>query len=101
MSSYNETRWWSRWEVFHQIVQQFGDVHPFLQEQTELCTATRRKLLQILEDPTKSSRLQVELAAVIDAGEQFVKATHLLEGDDPLAMKCYEIVSNLFSGIHV
>ena len=26
MASYSETRWWSRWEVFHQVVQQFGDV---------------------------------------------------------------------------
>ena len=101
MASYSDTRWWSRWEVFHQIVQQFGDVHPFLQEQTELSTATRRKLLQILDDPVKSSRLQVELAAVIDAGEPFVKATYLLEGDGPLAPKCYEIVNNLFASIHV
>ena len=101
MASYSETRWWSRWEVFHQIVQQFGDVHPFLQEQTELSTTTRRKLLQILEDPVKSSQLQIELAAVIAAGEPFVKATYLLEGDGLLALKCYEIENNLFAGIHV
>ena len=49
----------------------------------------------------KMSRLKVELAAVIDAGEQFVKATYLLERDGPLALKCYEIVHNLFAGIHV
>lgn len=47
------------------------------------------------------SRLQVELAAVIDAGKQFLKATYRLEGDGPLALKCYEIVHNLFAGIHV
>jgi hypothetical protein len=55
MRSYCETRWWSRWEVFHQFVQQFGDVLPFLQEQTELSPATRKKLLQILADPIKNS----------------------------------------------
>ena len=76
-------------------MQKFGDVHPFLQEQTELSTTTRRKPLQILEDPVKRSRLQLELTAVIDASEPFVKATHLLEGDDPLALKCYEIVQNV------
>ena len=95
MASYSETRWWSRWEVLHQIVQQFGDVNPFLREQTEFSVATRRKLLQILEDPVKSSRL-------IDAGEPLiVKATYLLEGDGPLALICYEIVNNLFAGINV
>lgn len=57
--------------------------------------------MQILEDPVKMSRLQVQLAAVIDAGEQFVKATYLMEGDGPLALKCYEILHNLFAGIHV
>ena len=82
-------------------MQQFGDVLPFLQEQIELSSTTRRKLVQILEDPVKKSRLQVELAAVIDAGEPFVKATYVLEGDGPLALKCYEVVSRLFAGIHV
>ena len=101
MKSYCKTRWWSRWEVFHQVMQQFGDVLPFLQEQTELSPATRKKLLQILADPIKNSRLQVELAAVIDAGEPFVKATYVLEGDGPLALSCYEVVATLLAGIHV
>ena len=35
----------------HQVVQRFGDVLPFLQEQTELLPATRKKLVQILADP--------------------------------------------------
>ena len=25
MATYNETRWWSRWEVYHQVLVQFGD----------------------------------------------------------------------------
>lgn len=57
-------------------MQQFGDVHPFLQGKTDLSATTRRKPLQILEDPVKSSRLQVELSAVTDVGEPFVKATY-------------------------
>lgn len=32
MSSYSNTHWWSRWEVQHQVLQQFGDVEPFLQQ---------------------------------------------------------------------
>ena len=30
MATYSKTRWWSRWEVMHQIFQQFNDVEPFL-----------------------------------------------------------------------
>lgn len=101
MASYSETRWWSRWEVFHQVMQQFGDVRPFLQEQTELSPVTRSKLLHILADPLKNAHLQIELAAVIDAGEPIVKATYNLEGDGPLAFNCYEILSTLAAEIHV
>ena len=72
------------WEVFHQVVQQFGDVQPFLEEQAELSPATRSKLLQILADPLRNACLQI---AVIDAAEPFVKATYTLEEDGPLALK--------------
>ena len=36
--------------------------------------------------------MQIELAAIVDYGEPFVKATYKLEGDGPLAFKCYETV---------
>ena len=29
--SFSETRWWSRWEVFVQLMEQFGDVPRFLE----------------------------------------------------------------------
>ena len=32
----------------------------------------------------------MELAAVVDIGELFVKATYYLEGDGPLVFSCYE-----------
>ena len=34
--------------------------------------------------------LKLELAATIDVGEHFVKATQFLEGDGPLVFACYE-----------
>ena len=30
MHSYSQTRWWSRWEVYEQLLTYFGDVTPFL-----------------------------------------------------------------------
>ena len=48
-----------------------------------------------------TSRLQIELAATIDFGEPFVKATYSLEGDGPLALKCFEIVDTVSAGIQV
>ena len=79
----------------------FGDVAPFLQANPEMSPATNQKLLEILQNPTTKAFLQVELAAVVDAGEAFVKATYNLEGDGPLVLTCFEVLSTLTAGIQV
>ena len=35
MISYSATRWWSRWEVLHQLLLQFSDVELFLQNNAD------------------------------------------------------------------
>ena len=100
MATYSATRWWSKWEVMKQLMVQFGDVVPFLTSDEEFAPALKPKLLSVLQDPTKSKLLQLELAATIDAGEPFVKATYRLEGDGPLALECYEIVATVQVAIH-
>ena len=74
-----------------QILQQFGDIENFLRDDG-VTSVTSSKLLEILCDVTKKSILKLELAAVIDLGIHFVKATYDLEGDGPLALRCYEII---------
>ena len=101
MASYSENHCWIRWEVFPQVVQQFGDVHPFLQEQTELSPVKRKKLLQSMANLTGNAHLQIELAAAVDAGKPFVKATYNAVGNGPLVLNCYEVLSTLSAGIHV
>ena len=44
--------------------------------------------------------LTIELTAVVDFGEEFVEATYRLEGDGPLAVECYEIITTLKAAIH-
>lgn len=46
-------------------------------------------------DTSKRGLLKLELAAVIDLGSHFVKATYNLEGDGPLVLKCYEIIEEV------
>ena len=84
MRSYSSTRWWSKWEVMEQLPVTFGDVKGFLDDNGDIGLATRTKLLEILNDPTKTAILQIELAAIIDAGAPLVKATYNLEGDGRL-----------------
>ena len=90
MATYSQTRWWSRWKIMQQVLEQFGDVEPFLQENADLSTATRAKLVEILHDLQQLLIFKVELAAIVDVGMHFVKATYSLEGDGLLVLKCYE-----------
>ena len=75
----------------------FGDVHSFLE--CEDLPPSKSKLQEILNDPPKNRKLQIELAITIDAGEPFVKATYRLEGDGPLVFTAYEEISALSNSI--
>lgn len=101
MSSYCPTRWWSKWEVMSQVMAFFADIAPFLEANPELSPATSQKLLNMLHTPAVKAPLQAELAVVVDAGEALVKATYNLEGDGPLILRCYKILSSLFSSIEL
>ena len=93
--SYSETRWWSRWEVYQQLMVQFGDLERYVEEAKDanVCPQILPQLQEILSDPQQHMLLKLELAATIDVGEHFVKATYFLEGDGPLIFNCYEKVS--------
>ena len=95
--TYSTTRWWSKWEVIKQMHDVFGDIAPFLEE--ESLAPTHSRLLDILNDPSKCRKLQIELAVVVDAGEPFVKSTYRLEGDGPLVLAAYEEISSLRAAI--
>ena len=62
--------------MINQVLQLMGDIQPFLEEKTDLGPATRSKMLFILRDPQTMIPLQLEMAAVVDAGKQFVQTTY-------------------------
>ena len=43
--------------------------------------------------------MQIELAAIVDWGEPFVKATYRLEGDGALAFECFEVIDTIRASI--
>ena len=97
--SYSTTRWWNKWEVMHQLMIQFGDVDTFLTRHSDVAPFTNAKLRAFFQDRLKCVHLQLELAAVIDWGEHFVKATYLLEGDGPLSLRCFEVIDTIYAAI--
>ena len=96
--SYSATRWWSKFEVIHQVHNTFGDVPVFLCN-SDLPPVTTGKLLKIIDDKPACRKLKMELTATIDSMEPFVKATYALEGDGPLALVAYQRLSVLYSHI--
>ena len=50
LKSYSKTRWWSKFEVYEQVMNMYGDILPFLQVNPNLSPATCQKLSNILED---------------------------------------------------
>ena len=68
---------------------QFGDLEPFLSAHPEIGPSLRSKLLDILHDPNQLGQLKMEVAAVVDVGEHFVKTTYRFEGDGALMVNCY------------
>lgn len=101
VKSYSKTRWWSKWEVAKQLMELFGDVLPFLECSEDVGLATRAKMREILANPQSKALLQLELALTIDAGLPFVQAIYRLEGDEPLALSCYEELDKLLQGIRI
>ena len=77
----------------------FGDIQPFLEDNEDIGPNLRPKLLNMLKDPQKKALLQIELAAIVDYGEPFVKACYFLEGDGPLALMCYEQIEKVKASV--
>ena len=53
------------------------------------------KAFGIFSDPNKNIILQIELAAIVDWGEPFVKTTYRVEGDGALAFECFEVIDTI------
>ena len=73
MASYSATRWWSKWEAMQQLLVQFGDVELFLNMHSDIAPVLNSKLLVFFKNVQKNVYLQLELAAIVDWGEHFVK----------------------------
>ena len=97
----SNTKWWSKWEVLNQVMEFFGDVEPFLRENENLSPVCLAGLLKLFDDPVTARDIEIELAAIRDAGKHFVKATYYLEGDGPLVFSCYERLSALAQAIAI
>ena len=78
MKTFSKTCWWSRWEVIHKVMEQFGDVLPFLSRNQDIGPSLQPKLLDVLSNTNSLSLLKIEMAIVNDVDEHFIKSTYNL-----------------------
>lgn len=72
--------------MYQQFMVQFGDLERYMEEanDTKVCPQIVTQLNYNVSDPQQHILLKLELAATIDAGKHFVRATYFLEEDGPL-----------------
>ena len=88
-------------KVVKRLLYLFGDVEVFPKQNTDLGSATRPKVLTFFDDPEKRGCLGIEIAATVNTGMPFVKATYTLEGDGPLVLECCQIIATLPAAVRV
>ena len=100
---YCETRWWSGWEVYKQLTEQFGDLQEFVAnaERGNVAPQISRQLVDFLSGLDKVLSLKLELAAIVHVGEPFVKAIYVLKGDGPLVFSCIERLQTVANACQV
>ena len=81
LKSFSPTRCWSIWEVIDQLCRRFGEVQTFLDDNGDVAPKTMDHIRVIFNDEECRKELQLEMAAVVDAGQHFVRATYSLGGD--------------------
>ena len=79
----------------NQVLTQFGDIEPFLEENQDIAPRLTNHLGVLLKDQDRRKLLIMEHTAVIDADEPFIKATYILQGDGLLVFSAYNTLQAL------
>ena len=79
------------WKVIDQLCRRFGEVQTFLDDNGDVAPKTMDHIRVIFNDEERRKELQLEMAAVVDAGQQhFVRAAYSLKGDGPLVFSAFQ-----------
>jgi hypothetical protein len=112
-------RWWSWWQMMSYVMERFGEIDGYLRDLrgNEFCKESVAKLERLLNGWTEERRgdatarppvppsrkqhapmrhsIMLELAAVVDWGQQFVEVTALLESDGLVVVDVFNMLLRL------
>jgi hypothetical protein len=81
LRTFNNTRWWSWWEVLWQVVAIWSHILVFLANvNAKVCTESVETMKSMLADNRIRAQLLIELAVVAEYGFHLCRATYKLEG---------------------
>ena len=86
-------------KLWNNFLSHLGMLRDFLMTMETLGWQPEQSCWKSLTIP-QTAILQIELAAIIDAGAPLVKATYNLEGDGPLVWQCHEQISTVLNAIN-
>lgn len=83
--------------MYKQLLEQFGDVQRFIDDivRENVAPQILRQLVDFFSHLNNVISLKLELAALVDVGKVFVKATYILERDGPLVFSCFETLQGV------
>lgn len=96
MATFSKVRWWSRWQCWQEVSQNFSQLEPFLGSLAEnnIGDATTKTMSELLKNTDKARQLKLELAVILSL-ERIVKATYRLEGDGLALLLAYDTIQEL------
>ena len=67
----------------------------FITNTCDVSTANESNMLELLSNHIESTQLQMELVIIVNVEDIFVNKIYNLQGDVPLALSTYELISFL------
>jgi len=109
----SSNRWWSWWQVMRYVMERWGEIDGYLRDLrgNDFCKESVAKLERLLNGSAEEHRgdgcanrpakppmrhsIMLELAAVVDWGQQFVEVTALLESDGLVVVDVFDMLLRL------
>ena len=97
------TRWYTAWENYRDIMQNFQKIQEWIDNCAELdtCKSNVEKMRNIVYKTNSRDDMIIELCVIVDFAERFVLATYNLEGDGFLAPFVFDQIQDLIYSVQM
>jgi len=97
-TSFSDTRWYSKYEIIASLAPKWSSLPGLFTSliKADAAAGNAGKLLAMVQHPSESKLLAIELASLVEGLEPLVKFCYTLEGDGELAFEAGEIIDGMY-----